>query len=237
MTSRLRSINTFATTLTVLGALALGAASLPAQAFEGSVTMHIAGTGANAAGQDIEYQMRGGKMRVNANARGRTVSAIIVPAEKKMYTILDAQRMYLEMSTDVASNAAAGAAAKAAASSPKITRTGKKEMIAGYECEHVLIESGAETNDVCFSKSLGTFMLGSAMGMLGGGMGRGGAGAAQPAWQRSVTEVGGFPLKITRPDGTVALEVTKVEKKSLPESLFTVPPDYSRMTMPQRPPG
>jgi hypothetical protein len=60
-------------------------------------------------------------------------------------------------------------------------------------------------------------------------------GAQQPAWQRSLANAG-FPLRVTVPGGTVALEVTKIEKKRLSNDLFTVPPSYTKMATPQLPP-
>jgi hypothetical protein len=45
---------------------------------------------------------------------------------------------------------------------------------------------------------------------------------------------GFFPLKVTAsgPQGGIMLEVTSIEKKSLPASLFAPPADYTEMKMP-----
>jgi hypothetical protein len=57
-----------------------------------------------------------------------------------------------------------------------------------------------------------------------------------PAWQKQIAD--GFPLKVSSPDGTVALEVIKVEKKRLANDLFSVPANFTKMAMPGgRPPG
>jgi hypothetical protein len=176
---------------------------------------------------------------------------IAVPAEKKMYMLMDAQSMYIEMSTDPANNPSMKSASDAAAreiekaGAPKITRTGKKETIAGYECEHVLVASATQSFDICTTKMLGAFV--NAFGALGGmgGAGRGGAGrggaerggAAPQNWQQMLGEVGAFPLKVTSKDGGITLEVIKVEKRSIPAAQLEVPANYSKMTMPARPPG
>ena len=238
-TRRTFAIRTCAASL--IAATVLAIAPAQAQSFEGAVTMRLSASGGDPAGQEIEYLLRDGKARINMNARGRNVSMIAVPADKKMYMLMDAQNMYIEMSTDPADNprlqAATDAAAKKmeTAGAPKITRTGKKETIAGYECEHVLIETDTESFDACNTKAFGSFV--NAMGAMGG-MGRGGrGGASTPAWQKSLAEIGAFPLKITRKDGGVALEVTKVEKRAVPEAQFVIPSNYSKMNMPGRSPG
>jgi len=238
-TRRTFAIRTGAASLIAGSVLAIAPAQ--AQSFEGAVTMRLSASGGDPAGQEIEYLLRGGKARINLNARGRNVSMIAVPADKKMYMLMDAQNMYIEMSTDptedprlqVATDAAAKKMGTAAA--PKITRTGKKETIAGYECEHVLIETDTESVDACNTKALGSFV--NAMSAIGG-MGRGGrGGAAPPAWQKSLAEIGAFPLRITRKDGSFALEVTKVEKRAIAEAQFVIPSNYSKMNMPARSPG
>ena len=207
-----------------------------AQAFDGVITMRMNASRPGGDGpQEIEYMAHGGKVRMNIKSQMGPVGIIGVPAEKKIYVLLDPQSMYMEMSTDAAADRVAGATANMP--DPKITRTGKKETIAGHECEHVTIEARQQTTDVCMARGLGPFMNAmSAMGAMMGGRG----GAAQPAWQRSLAADGGFPLKVTNHDGVVQLEVTKIEQKRLADALFTVPGNYtkmdmSKMDMPRRP--
>lgn len=45
----------------------------------------------------------------------------------------------------------------------------------------------------------------------------------EPAWQRMLTADGGFPRKVAMPDGSVLLEVVKIEKQKLASALFSVP--------------
>ena len=207
------------------------AAVASAQAFDGVITLRMNASRPGSDGlQEIEYMAHGGKVRMNIKSQMGPVGIIGVPAEKKIYVLLDPQSMYMEMSTDAAADRVAGATANM--SDPKITRTGKKETIAGHECEHVTIEARQQTTDVCMARGLGPFMNAmSAMGAMMGGRG----GAAQPAWQRSLAADGGFPLKVTNQDGVVQLEVTKIEQKKLADALFTVPANYSKMDMPRRP--
>ena len=120
-------------------------------------------------------------------------------------------------------NAAQTRAQSAAPTDVKLTRTGKKETIAGYECEHVTVTSARETADICLAKGLGSYV--NPMSAVRSGN--------EPAWQKQLADEG-FPLKVTDATGKVAMEVTRIEKKRLDNTLFSVPEHYTRMQMPQR---
>jgi hypothetical protein len=194
--------------------------ALHAQEFEGAITMHAAGT--TREGQplpDLEYLARGGKMRINVRSPMGTLAMIAVPAEKKMYTLLDAQRMYMEMplSLDVSTNTNAGPA-------PVVTRTGRKETIAGYECEHITVVA-KDTTDVCMARGLGPFFLAN-LGM----------NQQAPAWQKQLAADRAFPLKVVGRGGKTEFEVTKIERRKLSDAMFDVPDSYAKMEMPTRRP-
>jgi len=130
---------------------------------------------------------------------------------------MDAQNMYMEQPLNLSSITSASTTP-----APTITRTGKKETIAGYECEHITITEGNSTSDVCMARGLGPFLSpASAI-----------PGAKLTGWQKVLVEDGGFPLKVSKADGTTQMEVTKIEKKKLNDKLFTVPDNYSKMDMP-----
>jgi hypothetical protein len=117
---------------------------------------------------------------------------------------------------------------------PIITRTGKTETIAGYTCEYYQLEK----MNLCVAKGLSYIPSGNDF--------RGGVLTyynlqgdqrrmeADPEFKKLV-ESGGFPLKITFDEnGQVKtyMEVTRIERKSLNDSLFQVPADYKRVEMP-----
>ena len=57
--------------------------------------------------------------------------------------------------------------------------------------------------------------------------------SAHPEWVKFL-EGGAFPLKITATENgkvTMNMEATKIERKSLDDSLFAVPPDYKELNM------
>ena len=191
-----------------------------AQPFEGALTMRLSAKGANGAQrQEIEYLVRNGKVRVSMGGPAGAMSLLSVPQEQKVYVLIALQRAYMELPT-----AAASSAAKATPADAKITRTGRMDTVAGYACEHVTVASTAQTVDICMAKGLGGYVNPLAA------MQR----SSEPAWQRSLTADGGFPLKVTMPDGSIPLEVVKIEKKRLANDLFSVPLDYTKMAMPPR---
>ncbi|HYW32037.1 MAG TPA: DUF4412 domain-containing protein, partial [Gemmatimonas sp.] len=175
-----------------------------------------------------------GNVRLNSVSPLGNVGVVAVPKEGRVYVLLEAQRMYIEQPlNDVrASTRAPGSSGSSAARPqpappplPTVKRTGRRETIAGYECEHVIVTSLADGDmDVCMARALGPFVSpASAMGV-----------AVMPAWQRALVADGGFPLKVTRSDGKTLLEVTRIVKRTLPASSFTVPDDFVKM---DRPPG
>jgi hypothetical protein len=214
--------------LAVLSAASVAMAQPP---FEGVVTMRMSGRGGpgappgGASAQEIEYSISGRRMRMSIAGPAGGMTMLMLPADKKIYMLMAAQNAYVEMPmADVAATAE-----RAQATSPtdvKVVRTGKVETVAGYRCEHLALTAttpaGPQTTDACVSKELGAFTNPMS-----------GLGAKSPSWQTSL-EQQGFPLKVTTPDGVVALEVTKIEKKRLPNTLFTIPESYTRMQAPDR---
>ena len=163
-------------------------------------------------------------MRVNLATPAGAISILGLSAESKTYMVVESQRAYMEVST-----ADAAASASSAAGDAKVSRTGRQETIAGLSCEHVIVETngtaGPQKTDVCMTNGLGPFV--NPMANLAAGR--------MTAWQRQLAQDGGFPLKVTLGDGSVPLEVTKIEKKRVSEAMFRIPADFSKMDMPRRP--
>ncbi len=60
-------------------------------------------------------------------------------------------------------------------------------------------------------------------------MDRGRGAEPPPAWQKLGRDA--FPLKVQRAGDNIAFEVTKVERKSLDASLFSVPDGFQKFDM------
>ncbi|MGH9762151.1 MAG: DUF4412 domain-containing protein, partial [Blastocatellia bacterium] len=122
---------------------------------------------------------------------------------------------------------------------PKLTDTGKKEIIAGHTCEHYLV--GDEQNvDMCMAKGLGYFGSPSGFGSagnLGPSFSADMMANASPEWKK-LLEGGAFPLKMSMAKNgqtQFSLEVTQIEPKAVDDSLFVIPAGYREMKAPSAP--
>jgi hypothetical protein len=214
--------------LPLLSIAALVGLAATAQAqFEGTVTMRMsAGRGPN----EMTYSVKHDKIRMDiASPMG---AMYIIRAGEKSEVVIPAQHMYIEQATPIDATMMPNRAGNAAPS-VDIKFTGRKEIIAGYECEHAIISGQDGEYDVCLAKGLGSFMAPS------NPMARGGDNAPAAG---ALKKLGGniFPLKVQKVGGDVVLEVTKLEKKSLDDSVFSVPSDFKKMDLSGlmgRPPG
>lgn len=145
--------------------------------------------------------------------------------ESKTYTTMDLNEL------------AGGAARDSSIAFPKVTSTGKTEQIAGLTCQHWRI---GDTTDVCLAQGLGYFGGGSGgildkLKNLAGGKSKAQIDNSEFA---EFAEGGAFPLKMARienGESKTIMEVTVVERKSLNDSLFTIPQDYTKKDIPGMP--
>lgn len=199
-----------------------GPGALAAQGtFEGAITIRMAtATPRGATTQQVEYLMRGGKVRVNMAAPpglpASGPSLLMVPQENTVYMLMAAQSAYMELRMDDSLASRAARRPPNARDAVKVVRTGRRETIAGVSCEHVNVTADAGTADLCLSRELGRFVNPTDAIRPGGA-----------AWARELGNE--FPLRVTMPDGTVPLEVVKVERKRLSNDLFTVPGSYTKL--------
>jgi hypothetical protein len=185
------------------------------------------------------------EMKLASNPEGQGVMLWDLQAGK-MTTLIPSKKMYMTMDLketaeglkDAAKEMKKSGSEEVETKFPKLTATGKQETIAGYPCEHWLM--GDEQNiDMCIAKGLGYFGMGGQMG--GGGSLKNlifnpkllASAAAHPEWVKFL-QGGAFPLKLTTmEDGKVkmTMEAARIERKSLDESLFTIPADYKELNM------
>jgi hypothetical protein len=220
---------------TVAMAPAVLAGRLEAQTFEGVINTQM--TLENGRTVDGVYQIKGNKSRWEGTMPGAERmggTAMIFDGEAgTMTTVMPAQKMYMVMNVREMAKGMPESDTKF----PKMTKTGKKERIAGHPCEHWLMGDDQKM-DVCLAKGLGFFGM-------GGGKGRGGLSTAFPTMERAkleaqvaahpevkeLVEGGAFPLKMEDGDRKFSMIVTKIEKKSLADDLFRAPAGYQEMNM------
>lgn len=221
------------------------ASSVGSGSFEGMITMKMEGESQK--GAEITYLLKGGHARVemktpdNPEYQGVMLWNL---EDAKMITLIPSRKMYMtidmkeaaENMKDMSKNMKKPQIEEE--KFPQLTDTGREEIIAGHTCEHWLM--GDKQNlDMCVAKGLGYF----GMGGQGGGLGALknlafspkllAEAASHPEWVKFL-EGGAFPLKVTSTeDGKIKMnmEATKIERKSIDDSLFAVPPDYKEFSM------
>jgi uncharacterized protein DUF4412 len=216
--------------------------------FEGIIAMKMEGE--NQKGVEMTYFLKGQQSRLEtkvANVPEGEAVMLWDLESSKMTTIVPSRKMYmtidLKQTAEGLKEAAKGMKESKGSEEetkfPKLTPTGKQETVAGYTCEHWLMGDKQDI-DMCVAKGLGYFGMGGQMG-AGSASWKNlmfnpklfAAAAVHPEWVKFL-QGGAFPLKLTAmTDGRVkmTMEATKIERKSLDNSLFTVPPGYKELNM------
>ena len=193
-------------------ALFLLAHAARAQRFEGVITAKILDQDAV-----VTYSIKGAKLRTEMSMGPEMRAASIIDrAAGKTYLLLPMQQAYIERDLDT-SRADERSRAESEAG---FAWTGTHQTIAGVPCDDAVITDGTQLN-MCIARGI----------MFVAGTGTGARGAPQSSWQSRIQ--GGFPMRVQRAgEPTPLMEVTSVERKSLPDELFAPPPSWRKMSMP-----
>jgi hypothetical protein len=220
--------------------MAVLAGPISAQGFEGTVTMNVPAAGAVVG--EMKYLIKGEQMAVITTLGSG--SGPMAGAEVRM--IMDMKNakttMLIPISGDMAAqfggmgggnmkgikqvvdlNQMAGQ--QADPSKATFKALGTSQTIAGHKCADYEISDGKDVSKVCLASDMGAFAFAGAGG-LGG---RRGGGGGSPTWAALLKSHPGFPLKVTGADGKVSLEVTKIEKGAVDQSMFEIPDGYMDM--------
>lgn len=180
-------------------------------------------------GNEITLKLKGDKIRVEAPPK---VTAIIDGRTGDMITLMNAQRKFLRISGEK-TKAIADLAAKYGGNTPektKLTATGKKMTINGYEAEEYVSESKlfkarywiapSFPDSAAIIKQLQA-VVPSAWNDLAKGM-------------MDYRDLPGFPLRtqVTTGDEEVTSTVVSVSRDPLTDAEFSVPKDFEEMKLP-----
>jgi hypothetical protein len=235
----------------LLAALAVPAAPLRAQLFQGQVTYDVTAQGQTMrmvhfikdSNVRMEMGMQGMSMVVLTDVTA-TRQIILLPDTKQW---IDVKAMNERMSAAMGGRMGRGGAAPATPGGPmEIRPTGRTETVVGIECEHVSIVGEGFEADVCAAKGMGWHGVAApSMGGMGMGRGRGmggmpggetpaGISPEQMAVLRERFADGFFPLKMTstRDGQTATIEVVSLERGNVDDALFRPPSDYQEIRMP-----
>jgi hypothetical protein len=208
--------------------------ALSAETFEGKVAMTMTMAGSKDGPQSINYSIKEGLMRVDMTG-GKISGGFITDFKNKQMTILmPQQQMYMvrPMSDTGGVQRPAGMGPShpaGTASDTTFKDTGDKETILGYVCEKYEVTTAKGTSDIWATDQLGTFGGLS----MGGGPGGRHSQAAQE-WEKVIKGSAFFPLRVVSTEGgsqRFKLEVTSIDKQSLPDSLFQAPDGWRKLDL------
>jgi len=217
----------------LIGSVLLFPHALPAQTFEGKVSMKV--TDANGKTVPFVFNLRDGLSRLDIDAgQGSTASMIMNSAKKEMTLLMPQQKMYMVQPLTLAA-AASTAGAPEGTADVSFEQAPGTEKILGYDCVKFVAKTKDGTTEIWTTDQLGTFL---GLGMGGGGpMGgrRGGASsAASQPWAQALAGKNFFPLRVVSQNAggkeTFRMEATAVEKQSLPDSLFVPPAGWQNLS-------
>jgi hypothetical protein len=241
------------------------------EGFEGEIDATVTKSGPAAAPMAVAALIKSGKFRFDIPERlteggaarmlGPKAYAIFDSGAKKLSVVADTRKQVFVIDMNKGADqfktftrpTEPGGAPQA--QPPKITKTGKFDTVAGYSCENWDIASDHHEGTVCVAhEGISWFSLPASVL------------PSDRAWMLELMDGKHFPLRFVgyAKDGTTEegrIEVTKIDKRTLPASAFEYPPDYrvtdleqmlqglggmpggmppgmpSGFTMPQMPPG
>src|SRR5947209_6780280 len=103
--------------------------------FEGKMTLAI--TDARSGTVNLDYSLKGDKVRMDTNARDQSMGMIMDTAKQEMIILMAEQNMYMVMPMKKAVDQAME---KAGANTADVEVTGKTETILGYKCSQIIVK-------------------------------------------------------------------------------------------------
>lgn len=213
-----------------VGALLTAVQSFGAANFEGKISLAV--TAERERTMNMDYSLKGQKVRMDMNSEGDLVSTIMDLGKMEMLMLMPDQQMYMVMPMN---QKVEQAMEKAGVDTADVEVTGKTESILGYKCNQILVKDKGLVTEMWVAEGLGAFMGLAGGNPMGGGM-MGGGKPASAKWEAALKGKGGFPLRVITRDakGKVSfkMEATKIQPGALPDSQFTAPAGYQKFSMP-----
>jgi len=192
--------------------LSLAPAGLAAQgSFEGVVTMVATSDDER---HEHTVSIKGSMWRTDTNIGGER-NAIIRTGDGRFITVSEAERMYMVIQIPPLDESDA----------LEFVSLGRRETVAGHVCEYYQIRDPVgelDGDEVCITTALGFVGFGPS-GLLGD--------TNEQAIRKQFRD-GFMILKGTSERGATKYEVTRIERKSLSDSLFAPPEGFQEIRMP-----
>ncbi len=196
--------------------------SISAQkAFEGKIKIKLSSDNQTIL---MNYYIKDKNLKMELSNREENGSFIM--KGKNYLVLLPAQKMYMEISSEMLKNLPEMKPTENTNRDNKIDinkfRTGKTKKILGYNCEQWIINNKDGNMEIWVTNELGNFIT------MDGPMGK----VYSPAWSTYLQNNGFFPMKVISNNGKSVFEVIEVDKKSLSDAIFSPPSNYKKMTIP-----
>ena len=180
--------------------------------FEGEIVMNVKDEAAAHVPTSITYSIKSDKIRA------------VPAAPAHVYTIVDGTTQHAYAVDDTQKTYADFAGATDTTLPAKVAKTQKVETVAGLVCEDWSIDDANGKVDVCVAKGVAFFDFARAPK----------AGATEPSWAAALTQEKAFPLRVVAHDRAgkevYRAEATKVDRKSVADSLFQLPTGFGKRT-------
>ena len=189
---------------------------------------------------NLTLLVKDGKFRVaipDSVTAGKGVGkayVLVMPAEKKLYAVLEEKKQSVLIDLDKLATQAKSfgqgrtqpkSPGASSATPPKLEKTGKTDTVAGYKCEIWHFTSAKSQGDACITEQ-GTSWFHIPL-----------SGApAELAWASQLSDGQHFPLRLVINENgaeQARIEVTSIQKKVLPASDFELPPGYAVLSIDQ----
>jgi hypothetical protein len=200
--------------------------SLPAQTFEGKVTMAIKTSESADKVPLIRYTIKAGFMRMDSTMGSHQSSMIFDLKNRQMIILMPQQSMYMVQPMPAAGSAAAATDAESRPDA-KFETTGDTATILGYTCRKYLVTTTGNAVEIWATDQLGSF------GGFNLGGNSGGRSNIFQGWGSAFQGKNFFPMRISGSHGgqSFSMEVTAVEKQAVPDSEFAPPDGWRKFDM------
>jgi hypothetical protein len=207
--------------------------------FEGTMTFQVHAD--QGAPKTVVASTKGNKLRLEVDGGASPMGPIVILADGSTHTrtiVMSAQKRYMTLPAGAGDPTHMAAPDQGAVPKFTFAKTGRTETVAGENCDdfHVTTvrDGKTEEGEMCVGKGVG--LNTEAWQSLAGGNST--AMNAQMSAIRDAIGAGNGVLKVTsikNGQPVVAIEVTKIERKSLSDDIFSPPAGYTQMQMPQMP--
>jgi hypothetical protein len=210
--------------------------------FEGEIGLQVKTSTQSKPVPPFTLSVKNSKLRfdvpdeMGAPAMGGKAHVVLSAPEKALFVVVDDQKQVIKLEFDKLSEqlkaikppGAPGARpdeTKPPPAPPTVTKTGNKNVVAGYTCEDWnVVSPKGERAQICVASESASFFEVPTVGL-----------PAEQAWAKELFDGQHLPLRLIAYDAAGAeetrIEVTRIARQTEPDTLFDIPKDYKVMDL------